>query len=67
MHGLEEVRQGMDAAERLEKAEETKAQANDHFKKEKWKVSMVGYLAAIWFLKRGAPRCPTCAGASSGA
>jgi hypothetical protein len=56
--GLEEMRRGMDAAARLDKAEECKSQANEHFKNGKWKVSMVGYVAGIWFLKAGSPPCP---------
>lgn len=56
--GLEEMRSGMDAAARFAKAEECKAQANEHFGNGKWKVSMVGYVAGIFFLKRGAPPCP---------
>ena len=57
-HGLEEARRNMSAAERLEKAEETKQQANAHFGDAKWRVSVVGYLAGIWFLKKGSPPCP---------
>jgi len=57
--GLTEVRMEMSLADRLEKAEETKAQANEHFGNGKWKVAMKGYVAAIWFLKRGNPKCPT--------
>ena len=56
--GLEDMRRGMDAAARLDKAEECKAQANEHFKNGKWKVSVVGYVAGIWFLKAGSPPCP---------
>ena len=58
MDGLEMARRDMSPQERLEKAEETKLQANEHFGNGKWKTSMVGYLAAIWFLKRGCPPCP---------
>ena len=59
LEGLAMARRDMDMTERIAKAEETKAQANAHFGSGKWKVSMVGYLAAIWFLKRGSPKCPT--------
>ena len=41
---LENMKREMDAAARLAKAEETKAQANEHFKCERWKVALRGYL-----------------------
>ncbi len=56
--GLEEMRRGMTPAERLAKADECKRQANEHFGNGKWRVSMVGYVAGIFFLKHGEPRCP---------
>ena len=58
LEGLTEVRLGMSMEERLDKAEETKYCANEHFKAGKWRTSMVGYVAAIWFLKHGNPPCP---------
>lgn len=56
--GLEEMRRSLNASERLAKAEECKVQANEHFAHGKWRVSMVGYVAGIFFLKHGEPRCP---------
>ena len=56
---LQQMRDGMDAAARLTKAEACKTQANESFGQGSWKISMVGYIASIWFLKRGSPPCPT--------
>lgn len=56
--GLADTRRKMTSAERLAKAEECKAQGNQHFGNQAWRVSMVGYLAGIYFLKRGEPPCP---------
>ena len=58
LEALQQMRDGMDATARLAKAEGCKTQANDSFGQGSWKISMVGYIAAIWFLKRGSPTCP---------
>ena len=55
---FEAVRSRMDTAERLQKAEDCRVEANANFKSKKWLSSMVGYLGGIWFLQRGEPPCP---------
>lgn len=56
--GFEAVRAQMDAAARLVKAEECKFEANSQFSAKEWLASLVGYMAAIWFIQRGDPACP---------
>ena len=56
---LERFRNELDGAARLEQAEQMKAAANAQFSAGKWGVAVVGYLAGIWFLRRGRPPCPT--------
>ena len=57
---LRALRQQLDAAGRLAKAEEYKKLANAQFGKQAWRVALVGYLAAIWLLRRdkAEPPCP---------
>lgn len=56
--GLADARRNLDADARFEQATRAKSQANDHFARNKPRVAIVGYLAGIWFLKRGDPPCP---------
>jgi tetratricopeptide (TPR) repeat protein len=42
----------------MEQAAQAKEQANAHFQAGRWRVAIVGYLAGVWFLKRGDPPCP---------
>eukprot|EP00327_Prymnesium_parvum_P028452 CAMPEP_0195583068 /NCGR_PEP_ID=MMETSP0814-20130614/23437_1 /TAXON_ID=97485 /ORGANISM="Prymnesium parvum, Strain Texoma1" /LENGTH=302 /DNA_ID=CAMNT_0040720805 /DNA_START=209 /DNA_END=1117 /DNA_ORIENTATION=+ len=56
--GLEEMRREMSSESRLSRAEELKCDANQHFSKQQWRKSLVGYVAGIWFLKQGDPPCP---------
>ena len=58
--GLRALRQQLDAAGRHGKAEEYKALATAQFKKEAWRVALVGYLAGVWMLRedRADPTCP---------
>lgn len=56
--GLEAIRQPMDGAARIAKAEECKAEANAHHAAKQWSQALVGYTAGIWFIMRGDPPCP---------
>lgn len=58
LRGFEAVRRGMDAPARIIKAAECKDEANAAFSNKEWLQALKSYLAGIWFLKRGEPRCP---------
>ena len=59
LRGFEAVRTGMDGAERLAKAAECKAEGNAHFKQKTWMPALSAYVAGIWFIMRGSPKCPS--------
>ena len=56
---LEVLRSGLDDAGRLGQAEALKAEANKQFAAARWQAALVGYVAGLWFLRRGAAAgCP---------
>lgn len=56
--GLADARHNLSGEERFAQATQAKTEANQHYARGGWRVALVGYLAGIWFLKRGDPPCP---------
>jgi len=55
---MRDYRRGLHTAGRLTRAEVYRTLGTVQFKKEHWKIALVGYLAGIWMLREGDPPCP---------
>ncbi len=61
-------RDGLDEAGRIERAEDLRLAANALFAAGRWRVAQIGYLVALWLLRRGSAACPSvcCAAVAMG-